>query len=192
MASRSFNPISHYHTQLTGCWREALGFLNLSVLYNHCRRFAAADANRRTPPKSLFTEGVKQGHRIRARNSQWGAPWQRRLRNIPTGASSRSRMDAMVTTEKASLISQRSMSLALRPALSRASLAASTGAVVNQSGSWAKDAWLTILPRGFTPRDSAFSADVTTNAAAPSLILDAFAAVTVPCLSKAGRSRHLV
>ena len=63
-----------------------------------------------------------------------------------------------------------------------------TGAVVNHSGSCAADAWATIFTFGLSPSSSAFAADIINTAAAPSLILEALAAVTVPSFSKEGRS----
>ena len=96
-------------------------------------------------------------------------------------------MAANTTTAKASLISKRSISSRVIPARPKTFLMAPMGAVVNHSGSWATEVWATILAMGLRPWALAYSAVVTTTAEAPSLILEALAAVTVPSLSKAGR-----
>ena len=60
------------------------------------------------------------------------------------------------------------------------------GAVVNHSGACATLAYATMRAIGFQPFAFAFSSDVTTRAAAPSLIFEEFAAVTVPSFWNAG------
>ncbi len=72
------------------------------------------------------------------------------------------------------------------PAFERALGSALAGATVNHSGSKAASAYPLMVASGLRPRDFAFSALIRTNAAAPSLIEEAFAAVTVPSLVKAG------
>ena len=62
------------------------------------------------------------------------------------------------------------------------------GPVPMIEGSTPQVAQDTIRPSGFTPRAWASSADISTTAAAPSLMPLALPAVTVPSLSKAGRS----
>ena len=92
------------------------------------------------------------------------------------------------TTLKASLSSKKSMSLTEIPARLAARGTALAGAVVNHSGSWAASAEPAIRARGLRPSWAAFSSDIRTSAAAPSLRVEALAAVTVPSLVKAGRS----
>ena len=65
---------------------------------------------------------------------------------------------------------------------------APAGAIVNHSGAVATTAWPTMRARGRASNSRATSAAASTRAAAPSLIEDAFAAVTVPPSSKTGRS----
>ena len=65
-------------------------------------------------------------------------------------------------------------------------VAAGTGAVVNHCGACEWLAWPRIRARGLRPFSSAVARLVTTSAAAPSEIDEAFAAVTVPSLAKAG------
>src|SRR5450759_1879481 len=60
------------------------------------------------------------------------------------------------------------------------------GAVVNQLGSCACTAWLTIRANGLQPSLAAVEAHINTNAAAPSLMLELLAAVMVPSFLKAG------
>ena len=95
---------------------------------------------------------------------------------------------AMATAANASLISQRSMSATPSPVFLRNRWIAPTGAVVNHSGCCATPAWATMRARGFHPFARAVSAVVTTRAAAPSLILVEFAAVTEPSFLNAGLS----
>ena len=45
-----------------------------------------------------------------------------------------------------------------------------------------------MVANGVIPNDDAFSSDIKTKAAAPSFIVEALAAVTVPSFEKAGRS----
>ena len=61
------------------------------------------------------------------------------------------------------------------------------GATVNNSGSIAASAYPFIVAKGFSPNSSALSLLINTSAAAPSLIVEALAAVTVPSFVKAGR-----
>src|SRR5215467_8949055 len=63
---------------------------------------------------------------------------------------------------------------------------APTGAVVNHSGACATPADATMRAIGFQPFDFAWSSEVTTSAAAPSLILEELAAVTLPSFWNAG------
>ena len=98
-----------------------------------------------------------------------------------------SRMGAIATTANASLISNRSTSDTLQPALPSTLRMAPIGAVVNHSGSCEWVAWATIRASGCRPRGPASSALSSTVAAAPSEMLDELAAVMVPSLRKAGR-----
>ena len=97
-------------------------------------------------------------------------------------------MKAIGTTAKASLTSQRSTSSAAQPSRSRSFLAAGTGAVVKSPGAWAWEAWPITRARTGIPRASAASREAITSAAAPSLIEELLAAVTVPPSRKAGLS----
>jgi hypothetical protein len=60
----------------------------------------------------------------------------------------------------------------------------SAGVVVNHIGSCAASAKPRILAMGVRPRSFAFSLLIKMTAAAPSLMAEAFAAVTVPSFSK--------
>jgi hypothetical protein len=95
---------------------------------------------------------------------------------------------AMVTTAKASLISQRSTSADFQPALASTALIAWTGAMVNSAGSRAAEACATIRASGVSPRLRAWDSAIITTAAAPSLMELALAAVTVPSFLNAGLS----
>ena len=63
---------------------------------------------------------------------------------------------------------------------------ASIGATVNHIGSRDAVEYPTILASGLIPLVFAFSADISTTAAAPSLMVEAFPAVTVPSFWNAG------
>src|SRR6056297_391180 len=95
-------------------------------------------------------------------------------------------MKAMGTTAKASFTSQRSTSSLDQPSDCRSFCAAGTGAVVNQPGACAWLAWPMMRARMFSPRASAASREASRSAAAPSLIDEELAGVTVPSLRKAG------
>jgi hypothetical protein len=101
---------------------------------------------------------------------------------------SRSRMAAIGTAAKASLISNRSTSLAFQPVFLNSFCIAPIGAVVNRFGSCAWVAWPTMRAIGVRPSSLAVDSRIMTSAAAPSLIDDDEAAVTVPSFLKAGRS----
>jgi hypothetical protein len=94
----------------------------------------------------------------------------------------------MATAANASFTSNRSTSATLQPALANTFRIAGTGAVVNLAGSWAWAAWATMRACTFSPCALATLWRVSTNAAAPSLIEEALAAVMVPSLAKAGFS----
>ena len=98
----------------------------------------------------------------------------------------KSSIAAMETTEKASLISQRSISFESKLTLFNNFFITLLGAVVNHSGSWAEEACPIIEPSGFSPHSFAFCSLITNKAAAPSFNFDALAAVIVPSLAKAG------
>ena len=74
------------------------------------------------------------------------------------------------------------------PARSNALGKAFAGAVVNHSGSCAASAYPLIVAKGVKPSSLAFSSLINMTAAAPSLIVEALAAVTVPSLENAGLS----
>src|SRR5512143_312846 len=109
-----------------------------------------------------------------------------------TFSFSRSRPSSRTTPRiwpaKASLISQRSMSSFESPALSSAARAAGAGPRPMSSGSQPTTPHETSRPSGFTPLRFAFSADVTTTAAAPSTIPEALPAVTWPSFPNDGGS----
>src|ERR1019366_1763990 len=98
---------------------------------------------------------------------------------ILSGAIANSLAKAIGTTAKASLTSQRSTSRTPQPAFSSAFRAAATGAVVNQAGSCAYEPTEMILAIALQPRALAVSSQASTSAAAPSLMLEALAAVIV-------------
>ena len=89
---------------------------------------------------------------------------------------------------KASLASTRSTSSIFMPAFSSAFLVLKAGPTPMMDGSSPAEAPTTNLAIGFTPSSFAFSSLITTIAAAPSLMPEAFAAVTVPSALNAGRS----
>mmetsp|Transcript_15030 Transcript_15030/g.28600 ORF Transcript_15030/g.28600 Transcript_15030/m.28600 type:complete len:223 (+) Transcript_15030:372-1040(+) len=99
----------------------------------------------------------------------------------------RSLLLARDTTEKASLISQKSTSVTDTPARSRAIGMALEGAVVNLRGSCAASAKPLMVASGVNPFFSANAREATISAAAPSFKEDALAAVTVPSFLNAGR-----
>ena len=80
----------------------------------------------------------------------------------------------------ASLISTRSMSSIVMPAALSTALNAGIGPRPMISGRTAATAEATIRARGLRPRSRAFSSDITSTAAAPSLSGQALPAVTVP------------
>ena len=96
---------------------------------------------------------------------------------------------AIETTAKASLISQRSMSFVASPALASVFLMASAGAMVNSAGSRAAPPQATRRASTVRPSFFARSALMSTTAAAPSLMDEALAAVTVPSFLKTGFRR---
>ena len=92
------------------------------------------------------------------------------------------------TTEKASFISKKSTSSVVIFANFNALGAAFVGAVVNHCGACAVSAKDKILAIGFKSYFLTASALARTNAEAPSLIVEALAAVTVPSLENAALS----
>src|SRR5262245_65344332 len=82
----------------------------------------------------------------------------------------------------------RSRSATFQPAFLSAAREAGIGPVPMIAGSTPACAHDTIRASGVLPNLAASLAFISTNAAAPSLIPEALAAVTVPSLSKAGRS----
>ncbi|MNT03981.1 hypothetical protein D3C72_1385430 [compost metagenome] len=89
---------------------------------------------------------------------------------------------------KASLDSIRSRSATVQPAFSSAFFEAGIGPVPMIDGSTPAVAQEAMRARGSRPRALASSADISTRAAAPSLMPEALAAVTEPSLTKAGFS----
>lgn len=87
---------------------------------------------------------------------------------------------ASTTTLKASLISKSEISFMDKLAFLRAIGIAIDGAIVNFFGSVAASPMETILANGFKFFESTKSFDASTNAEAPSLSVEEFAAVTVP------------
>ncbi len=81
-------------------------------------------------------------------------------------------MNLIGTTAKASLISNRSMSFRLIPALARAFLAAGPGAFSISSGESPVEATARIRARGFSPWALAYSGEAITTAPAPSTTPD--------------------
>ena len=88
----------------------------------------------------------------------------------------------------ASLSSTTSMSEIVIPARSSTAFTAGIGPRPMISGRIAATEEATMRARGFRPRFAAFSADITSTAAAPSLSGHALPAVTVPSGAKAGLS----
>ena len=89
---------------------------------------------------------------------------------------------------KASFASIRSNSSMLMPVLARTFFVEATGPTPMIFGSTPPSAPATKLAIGVTPSSFAFSSLITTIAAAPSLIPEAFAAVTIPSGLNAGRN----
>src|SRR3982074_2775553 len=87
-------------------------------------------------------------------------------------------LTAQACAANASLISIKSRSAAFQPAFSRHRRDADTGPMPMIDGSTPDDANALILPMTLRPSLAARSALMTTTPAAPSLIPDAFAAVT--------------
>ena len=96
-------------------------------------------------------------------------------------------MFAKPTTENASLSSKKSTVEISIFAFAKAFGSAFEGATVNHSGSLAASAYPFMVAKGCSPNSSALSLLISTSAAAPSFIVDAFAAVTVPSFVKAAR-----
>ena len=84
------------------------------------------------------------------------------------------------TTEKASLISQTSISLGLRPAYSRAFLEAGTGPAPMRSGGTPATPKLTKLAMGLRPSFLALSLDMISIPVAPAFRGEELPAVIVP------------
>ena len=89
---------------------------------------------------------------------------------------------------KASFASIRSISSTESPVLAITLFVAATGPTPMIDGSTPPSAPATHVAIGVTPSSFAFSSLITTIAAAPSLMLEAFAAVTIPSFLNAGRS----
>mmetsp|Transcript_324 Transcript_324/g.997 ORF Transcript_324/g.997 Transcript_324/m.997 type:complete len:230 (+) Transcript_324:322-1011(+) len=133
------------------------------------------------PPLSLSTES--RVTTILAPDAPIGWPRATAPPRIFTlfGSSPRSLLFAKDTTENASLISKKSTEdTPLRPALASARGIAADGAVVNHSGSCSASPKPRIVAKTVAPCAFAAARDMRTSAAAPSEIVDAFAAVTVP------------
>jgi hypothetical protein len=101
-------------------------------------------------------------------------------------------MLAIDTTAKASLSSQRSMSFVASPARASVFWMASAGAMVNSAGARAAPPQATSRASTGRPSFLARSALIRTSAAAPSLMDEAFAAVTVPSFLKTGLSEAIL
>ncbi|GBD91042.1 hypothetical protein BMS3Abin04_01766 [bacterium BMS3Abin04] len=95
---------------------------------------------------------------------------------------------ARETTANASLISNKSILSVVIPAFFKTFEIESAGANGNSIGALAAADWATISTNGIKPNSKAFSSAITSKTAAPSLIFEEFAAVTIPFLSNAGRS----
>jgi len=93
---------------------------------------------------------------------------------------------ANATTENASFNSTKSKSLTEMPARLAAMGRANDGVVVNHSGVCSASAKPSIFAKGVRPNSFNFSPLTKITAAAPSLIVDALAAVTVPSFLKTG------
>src|SRR5262249_10892992 len=99
-----------------------------------------------------------------------------------------SRLTAMAWAANASLASMRSRSENFQPALSSAARDAGIGPVPITAGSQPRDAQDTMRAKGSILRFLASPSVMSTMAAAPSLMPEALAAVTVPSGLKAGRN----
>ena len=104
------------------------------------------------------------------------------------GSQPMSLLTASACAAKASFASMRSRSATFQPAFSSALRDAGIGPEPISDGSTPAVAQEAMRASGVRPRFLASSALITTSAAAPSLRPEAFAAVTVPSLAKAGRS----
>mmetsp|Transcript_49442 Transcript_49442/g.128977 ORF Transcript_49442/g.128977 Transcript_49442/m.128977 type:complete len:283 (+) Transcript_49442:339-1187(+) len=104
-----------------------------------------------------------------------------------SGSRLSSRLLATETTEKASLISKKLTSSRLMPACAAATGRALAGAVVNHSGSCSASPYPRTVASTLQPCFSAAARDISTMHAAPSEIVEALAAVTVPSFLKAAR-----
>src|SRR3954463_6858969 len=100
----------------------------------------------------------------------------------------RSLLTAQACAANASLASIRSRSSAFQPAFLSAAREEGMGPVPMIEGSTPACAQDTMRASGVLPLFCAWVALIRTTAAAPSLRPDAFAAVTVPSLAKAGRN----
>ena len=99
-----------------------------------------------------------------------------------------SRRQAATTGANASLISIRSMSSIFMPLRSRILRVAGIGPSSIFTGSQPTVVWSTIRARGVSPSALAFSADISSTAAAPSEICEALPAVILPSGLNAGFS----
>ena len=108
------------------------------------------------------------------------------------GVQPSSLLTASAWAAKASLASIRSRSATFQPAFSSALREAGIGPVPMTAGSTPAVAQEAMRASGFRPRSSLPRRVISTTAAAPSLRPEALAAVTVPSLSKAGRSRRVL
>src|SRR5258708_36219769 len=104
------------------------------------------------------------------------------------GCQPRSLLTAQACAANASLASTRSRSSIFQPAFLSAAREAGIGPVPMIEGSTPACAHDTMRASGFLPSAAACLALISTTAAAPSLMPDAFAAVTVPSFERAGRS----
>lgn len=93
---------------------------------------------------------------------------------------------AKTTKENASLYSKKSIASMPNPDLANTLLVAYCGAMEKSTGYISASAYAIILAKGLTFKAFTFSYDIKTMAHAPSLIFEAFAAVIVPVLLKAG------
>src|SRR6266702_2856294 len=100
----------------------------------------------------------------------------------------RSLLTAQACAAKASLASTRSRSATFQPAFLSAARDAGIGPLPMIAGSTPACAQETMRASGALPSLAASLAFISTTAAAPSLMPEALAAVTVPSLAKAGRS----
>ena len=94
-------------------------------------------------------------------------------------------MFTIPTVENASFNSKKLISANVNPAFATAFGTAIEGAVVNHSGACSASAYPFNIAIGFNPNCSAFSLLMRTSAAAPSFMVEEFAAVAVPSFEKA-------